>query len=373
MTRIIYRWFTEEDAGPAMVDPAELFEAISHPERIKILKILSKQPSSFAALKRQLGIESSGNLDYHLKKLNQLVKVREDGLYGLTDAGKEALLSVEAIEMWTETEKHRLKITSRIPRPALFLGLLELSTTALILFYLLAIMQVTRAFPWEDLWGYNTFLGILLLAGFSSGLGIFICWKWSWTAMLVKSAMIMLMGLVLLDGILAPSRPQLSSAEISYLLFVVVEVAVVFVALRHPLRDYLGLGNRIRPAFPAIFGGLLCVFSGILLIILRSMQSLGGATFFASMTDITILCGLAIAIGGVLILLRTYILGALVSVIFGLFPVPTIPGYPNYHAYHLFDIIDNMKIPAAFWVAILVDLLPIIGAAVALLSVRSAR
>ncbi len=43
-----------------MVDPAELFEAISHPERIKILKILEKKPASFASLKRQLGIESSG-------------------------------------------------------------------------------------------------------------------------------------------------------------------------------------------------------------------------------------------------------------------------------------------------------------------------
>jgi DNA-binding HxlR family transcriptional regulator len=363
-----------------MVDPAELFEAISHPERIKILKILSKQPSSFAALKRQLGIESSGNLDYHLKKLNQLVKVREDGLYGLTDAGKEALLSVDAIEMWAEAERHRLKMPRTIPKAALFLGLLELCTTTLILFYLLA-MQVF--FSWETS-GYDTFLVFLLLGGFCSGIGIFARWKWSWTTMLAKSAMIMLMGLSLLNHTLNSTTfpAKLGFAEISYLLFIAAELVVVFVALRQPLREYLGVGNKIRPSFPVIFGGLLCVFSGVLLILLRisvsaqGIQALvpSGATVFGSMTDVTILCGVGIAIGGVLILLRTYSLGILVSVIFGLFPVPTIPGYPNYHAYHLFDLIYNMHpSPLFFAVAIIVDVLPIIGAAVALLSVRKTR
>lgn len=92
-----------------MVDSAQLFEAISHPTRIRILKILEKQPASFAFLKRQLDIESSGNLDYHLKKLGQLIAVRQDGLYGLTDAGKEALLSIEAIDLWSEMERRKMK------------------------------------------------------------------------------------------------------------------------------------------------------------------------------------------------------------------------------------------------------------------------
>jgi DNA-binding HxlR family transcriptional regulator len=93
-----------------MKDSAELFEAISHPERIKILKILEKKPSSFASLKRQLGIESSGNLDFHLKKLGKLVTVQEDGLYGLTEAGKEALLSIDEVDSWMETRRHKVKI-----------------------------------------------------------------------------------------------------------------------------------------------------------------------------------------------------------------------------------------------------------------------
>jgi DNA-binding HxlR family transcriptional regulator len=92
-----------------MKDSAELFEAISHPERIKILKILDKNSSSFASLKRQLSIESSGNLDFQLKKLGKLVTVREDGLYGLTEAGKEALLSIDEVDSWMETKRRKLK------------------------------------------------------------------------------------------------------------------------------------------------------------------------------------------------------------------------------------------------------------------------
>jgi len=106
-----------------MKDSAELFEAISHPERIKILKILEKKPTSFASLKRQLGIESSGNLDFHLKKLGKLVKVQEDGLYGLTEAGKEALLSIDEVNSWMETKRRKL-----IARAHLIGGLLCIST-----------------------------------------------------------------------------------------------------------------------------------------------------------------------------------------------------------------------------------------------------
>ena len=362
-----------------MVEPAELFEAISHPERIKILKILSKQPSSFAALKRQLGIESSGNLDYHLKKLSLLVTVRkEDGLYELTDAGKEALLSVGAIEMWTEMERHKLKVPGKMPKTAFFLGVLEFCTTILILLYLYFLVMLQVPPSSSNLFGYPTFFVILLLSGFCSGVGIFMRERWSWTTMLTKSAIVMLMSLCLLGHVLNPANfsGQLSFAEISYLLFVAAEIVVLFVALHHPIRDYLGVGNEIRPSFAVIFGGVLCAFSGVLLMLLRSTQrltQLPSPTVFTSITDISILCGLAIAVGGVLILLRIYNLGALVSVIFGLFPPSQIPPAPTYEAHHLFEIINGMNIPGHFWIAIVADALPIIGAAVVLLSVRKTR
>ena len=70
---------------------AELFEALGHPSRIKILRALDKSQCGFSELKRQVDIESSGNLSFHLAKLGDLVKVNPDGNYVLTDDGKEAL------------------------------------------------------------------------------------------------------------------------------------------------------------------------------------------------------------------------------------------------------------------------------------------
>jgi len=360
-----------------MVDPAELFEAISHPERIKILKILSKKPSSFASLKRQLGIQSSGNLDYHLKKLSQLVTVREDGLYGLTDAGKEALLSVEAIEMWTEMKRHKLRVPSEIPRAAFFSGLPELCATALLLWYFFAIMQV----PSDSPLGY-AFFGVLLLAGFSSSIGIFLGWKWISKVMLSKSAVIMLMSLFLLHYLWwTPKQP--SSVAISYLLFVAAEAILVFVALIHPLNDFLALTSVFKQSsFTTIIGGVLCLFSGALLVLLEiarphllNTQQPSFDTVFGYMNDLSILCGFAIAIGGILILLRSYVLGALMSIIFGLFPPLN---YEPTMTYHVFDIIVRLPAlqssgPFSYLVAGLVGSLPIIGAILALFNVRRIR
>lgn len=45
----------------------------------------------FSELKRNVGIESGGLLSFHLKKLEQLVSMTDQGVYVLTDQGKEAL------------------------------------------------------------------------------------------------------------------------------------------------------------------------------------------------------------------------------------------------------------------------------------------
>ena len=74
----------------------DLFDAISHPLRIEIHKELSKKPRRFAEIKRKLKIESSGLLDFHLKKLDDLITINKDGLYALTEKGFAALQAVEA-------------------------------------------------------------------------------------------------------------------------------------------------------------------------------------------------------------------------------------------------------------------------------------
>ncbi|MDG6941232.1 MAG: winged helix-turn-helix transcriptional regulator, partial [Nitrososphaerota archaeon] len=70
---------------------AELFEALGHPARVQILRALERKPLGFAELKREVGIESSGHLQFHLRKLTGLVGTTSDGVYALTDEGREAI------------------------------------------------------------------------------------------------------------------------------------------------------------------------------------------------------------------------------------------------------------------------------------------
>lgn len=77
---------------------SELFEKISHPTRVRILKLLEKAPLNFTQLKGELGIESSGNVDHHIKKLESLISLNPSGLYVLSDDGKDALKAIKSIE-----------------------------------------------------------------------------------------------------------------------------------------------------------------------------------------------------------------------------------------------------------------------------------
>ncbi len=77
---------------------AEVFDALGHPTRILILKVLSEGSLGFAELKKKTAIESSGHLQHHLTKLNGLIKTDEYGKYCLSDEGKDALLTVQTVE-----------------------------------------------------------------------------------------------------------------------------------------------------------------------------------------------------------------------------------------------------------------------------------
>ena len=357
-----------------MVDSAELFEAIAHPARIRILKILEKQPSSFASLKRQLGIDSSGNLDFHIKKLGELVTVRADGLYGLTSAGKEALLSIDVVETWEQMERHKVKMFPKMPREALSLGLLEICTTVSILLFFVA--TPTQSPPsWSNLWGI-LFLGALLLTGFSSGSGIFVARvrsRWSWVMVMAKSALIISIILLLLNGLW-----KLEPSALCYLPIAGAEMVCVILALMHPVRDFLGIG-KIKLSHLAAFGGVLCISSGVLLILLESAFPIkppsGSVTVFTSISDTSILCGLLIMVGGVLILAGKSTLGAAISIIFGFFPPPLAP----HETYHAYDLIKNqmtklgLSFPYDILIAGLVGSLPIVGGLLALVSARRIR
>jgi len=81
-----------------MSNVSELFEKISHPTRVKILRLLEGSPLNFSQLKSKLDIESSGNLDHHIKKLEGLISLDSSGLYRLSNEGKDAIKAIRSIE-----------------------------------------------------------------------------------------------------------------------------------------------------------------------------------------------------------------------------------------------------------------------------------
>jgi sugar lactone lactonase YvrE/DNA-binding transcriptional ArsR family regulator len=104
----------EQDSGSQDFDAtkAELFEAISHPVRIKILEALNEKPMGFAELGRVVGIESGGHLSFHLTKLRHLIRTNSQGDYTLTGEGKEALWTIRALQ---KSGRETSTIAGRLP------------------------------------------------------------------------------------------------------------------------------------------------------------------------------------------------------------------------------------------------------------------
>jgi len=124
----------------------KIFEAISHPIRIKILKLLAEKPMSFAELKRKLGIKSSGKLDFHLKKLGNLITLNNEGKYTLTKDGYAALQAIITIKKYGwQKRAYILNLVAYIlaniyaywtaPTLSLWLTIILPITTAWIIFY----------------------------------------------------------------------------------------------------------------------------------------------------------------------------------------------------------------------------------------------
>jgi DNA-binding transcriptional ArsR family regulator len=84
---------------------AEVFEALGHPTRIKLLQTLSETPLSFTELKRAAGLDSNGLLTFHLGKMRDLIRLNAEGSYALTDEGREALRVVEASRKQPEEQR----------------------------------------------------------------------------------------------------------------------------------------------------------------------------------------------------------------------------------------------------------------------------
>ena len=131
----------------------DLFDAVSHPLRIEILKELSKRPMRFAEIKRRLKIMSSGLLDYHLRKLDDLIMINRDGLYTLTERGFAALQAVEVANKygWQRRSFYlNIAVFILINAYSLFTGLSQT------MYYWLIVLPVTSA--WIIFYSFWTFI-----------------------------------------------------------------------------------------------------------------------------------------------------------------------------------------------------------------------
>ena len=123
---------------------AEVFDALSHPTRITILKALTAEPLGFADLKKKLGIESSGHLQHHINKLNGLIKTDDYGKYILSDQGKDALHSIDTVESVAKAKGNK-KEKTYAHKKSVFL-----KSTIAVLVALLAFSSAIAAFEYSS-------------------------------------------------------------------------------------------------------------------------------------------------------------------------------------------------------------------------------
>jgi len=90
-----------------------VFEALSHPTRVRMLKLVEEKGLAFSALKNELGLESSGQLQHHLGKLTGFITIDQaTGWYRLTDKGRLALA------IYTSSEKSGVPLEAVCCLPA---------------------------------------------------------------------------------------------------------------------------------------------------------------------------------------------------------------------------------------------------------------
>jgi DNA-binding HxlR family transcriptional regulator len=105
-----------EDESKFDAVKAEFFEAVGHPNRIRIILALNQGGLGFAELKKKVGIGSSGHLAFHLRKLSGLVTTDAMGSYVLTDEGKEAAIMLDSVPGNPETRSPRRLGAARRPK-----------------------------------------------------------------------------------------------------------------------------------------------------------------------------------------------------------------------------------------------------------------
>ncbi len=88
-------------------DLAKLLSLVANPIRVDIIKFLDNEPRSFSDFLKELSLESTSKLSFHLEKLSSLIHKNTSGLYELTPLGEKIyflLLKFENGEIKLESD-----------------------------------------------------------------------------------------------------------------------------------------------------------------------------------------------------------------------------------------------------------------------------
>jgi DNA-binding HxlR family transcriptional regulator len=105
---------------------AVLFEAISHPTRIKMLFAVEQGPLGFSDLKRKVDVFSSGNLQHHIGKLTTLLYTDSSGDYALSDQGREAIAAIRTVRNIQNRHRNDTKIVTFVTTIAFYIAQLNI-------------------------------------------------------------------------------------------------------------------------------------------------------------------------------------------------------------------------------------------------------
>jgi DNA-binding transcriptional ArsR family regulator len=83
-----------------------MFSSLKHPQRRKILRMLSEKSMTFSELLDELAVSSS-HLTYHLENLGELVVKLDNGKYRLSSFGEASIATMRGVEEAPSIEKKR--------------------------------------------------------------------------------------------------------------------------------------------------------------------------------------------------------------------------------------------------------------------------
>jgi len=115
----------------------EIFSALKHPIRRRILRSLEPSRRTYTELLNDLGVDT-GLLNYHLEHLGSLIRKNEEGGYSLSDFGVAALRLTNRIEDPRERKDDFHILGLRFPRTPVIL-------------IVIALLLISNLFLWNSL------------------------------------------------------------------------------------------------------------------------------------------------------------------------------------------------------------------------------